>query len=361
MTQTSSAIILRQKASGIGILLIDCPGKANFLTRAVMSELGAVLDCIKDNPEMKALVVLSGKSDSFVLGADLHEIIKITSESQAYQMSKQGQEVLAKFASLGKPTVVGIHGQCLGGGLELALWCRYRIATTDPSTVLALPEIRLGIVPGLGGTQLLPRLIGAKAALEIVFSSEPISAAHAKDIGLVDELVCPDDFLPRLEAKAQSMVSAQQADSLGSCNGLTDLLASRAINLSPEKQATFFAMAERSVRIKTKGNYPAHTRVIQLMKDGLSQGLEIGLELEAKAFGELAVSDVARNLQVLFFSTEYAKRGATLLSRKTGQTPALMPGCIEEFGGGLHARQTDLKDPTLKGGVSAERDSAVAT
>src|SRR3990167_3168701 len=95
MTQTPSAIILRKKASGVGILLIDCPGKANFLKRDVMHELGHVLDSVRTDPEIKALVVLSGKPDSFLLGADLHEIIKITSESHAYQMSRQGQEILA--------------------------------------------------------------------------------------------------------------------------------------------------------------------------------------------------------------------------------------------------------------------------
>ncbi|HEY9871395.1 MAG TPA: 3-hydroxyacyl-CoA dehydrogenase NAD-binding domain-containing protein [Candidatus Obscuribacterales bacterium] len=296
-------IILKKKASGVAFLMIDCPGRVNLLTASVMSEMEDALEQVAGDPDVKAVCLVSGKSDTFISGADLHEIVNMRAQSEAYEMSRRGQAVLARLRRLRRPAVVGIHGSCLGGGLELALWCHRRIATDHPETVLGLPEVKLGLIPGLGGTQLLPRLVGLRTALELILSSEPVSARRAVEIGLVDDLVAPDHFMARLEKEALSLVAG----------GYDERAA--ADDLGPEKQKSLFAMMERSVRIKTKGQYPAPSRVLKVIRDGLSMPLEQALELEAAAFGELAAGEVSRNLIHLFFSSEFARQSAVSLAR----------------------------------------------
>jgi len=311
MPETKQLVTLKKKPSGVAVLLLDCPGRVNLLTAEVMYEFGRALDWVSQDASLRALVLVSGKPDTFLSGADLHEIIKVRDQEAAYQMSKQGQAVLNKLLTLGKPTVVGINGVCLGGGLELALCCSRRIATTDPRTLLGLPEVKLGLLPGLGGTQRLPRLIGLRAALELILSGDPIPAQRAREIGLVDELAHPDDLLTRLEQLALELVAGHS----GKAGGGDGEWSQQSGGPDP-KQGALFAMAERSVRIKTKGHYPAHTRVLDVMREGLTQGMAIGLEMEARAFGELSVSEVCRNLIFLFFSTEFAKQAAGALAER---------------------------------------------
>lgn len=287
----------------MAFLIIDCPGRVNLLTASLMSELQDALEQVAGDPDVKALCLVSGKPDTFISGADLHEIVNMRSRSEAYEMSRKGQAVLARLRRLGRPAVVGINGSCLGGGLELALWCHRRIATDHPDTVLGLPEVKLGLIPGLGGTQLLPRLIGLRAALELILSSEPVAVRRALEIGLVDELVYPEDLFPHLEKEALSLVAGRWDEPVD------------AEALEPDKQKSLFAMMERSIRIKTKGQYPAHTTVLQVIRDGLPMPLDKALELEAAAFGELAAGQVSRNLIQLFFSSEFARKLAVAQGR----------------------------------------------
>src|SRR5262249_17723510 len=155
----------------------------------VMDEFEDKLNKVAADDQMKAIVLLSGKPEMFISGADLHEISKFTTKEQAEAISRRGQKIFNFLAHYPKPTVVGIHGMCLGGGLELALCCDRRIATTDAATVIGLPETKLGFIPGLGGTQRLPRLIGLKEALEIILTADPVSPSRAKSMGIIDELV----------------------------------------------------------------------------------------------------------------------------------------------------------------------------
>lgn len=329
VTETLGRIILRKKKSGIATVLLDCPGKLNFVTTEVMLELSDVLDQVARDKEVRALALLSGKSDTFASGAELNEIIKFADRAAAYQMSRQGQSIFSKLANLGKPTVVGIHGICLGGGLELALSCDRRIATAHASTQLGLPEVKLGLIPGLGGTQRLPRLIGLKSSLEIMLSGEQMSSAGAKELGIVDELVSPDDLLQRAEKAALELAASDydrarvQQERAMSCEEKDGGL---------EKRKSLLAMMERSIRIRTKGQYPAPMRLIDVIRQGLLQGIEPGLQLEAETFADLAVSDVARNLIALFFSTELATRSAAGQVQRLGNDAVSSIGII---GGGV--------------------------
>lgn len=322
MIGTLQNVILRKNASGVATVLIDCPGKINSLTVEATRDLEQALADVESDPAVKAVIVVSGKPDNFVTGADLREISKLTDKETARSLSSRGQEILDKLASFKKPTVAGINGACLGGGLELTLACDRRIATTDEITVLGLPEVRLGIIPGMGGTQRLPRLIGLQAALELILTGEPISAARALEIGLVDELVDPDELLERCQASVKQLMDDESSRKLAADR--------KAGPRDPDgaKADKILATAERSTRIRTKGNYPAAVRVVEVIRNGLKNGIGPGQSLEAEVFADLAVTDVAKNLISLFFNTEFARQTAAVMSSRAQSRPVATAGVV---------------------------------
>jgi 3-hydroxyacyl-CoA dehydrogenase/enoyl-CoA hydratase/3-hydroxybutyryl-CoA epimerase len=309
-------VIIRKRSSGLAFMLLDAAGKHNLLSSNVIDEFAENIQIAKNDPEIKALAIISGKPDTFLSGADLHEIMKFTAAEQAEELSRRGQKIFNELANLGKPTVAAIHGVCLGGGLEMVLCCNRRIATDDPITLIGLPEVRLGFVPGLGGTQRLPRLVGVRNSLEIILTGEPVTARRAHEIGVVDILTTPDKLMEVAEREALSLLKSGEWQS-------PDVASPKfAAELTPEKMKSLFAMAERSVRIRTRGNYPAQTQVLEVMKVGLHQGIEQGLDLEARTFANLSVSEVSKNLVFLFFTTEFAKQSAIAAAAKE-DTPAV--------------------------------------
>jgi 3-hydroxyacyl-CoA dehydrogenase/enoyl-CoA hydratase/3-hydroxybutyryl-CoA epimerase len=308
-------ILIRKRGSGVAFMILDAGGKTNVLSSLVMDEFKEAIKAVDEDDSIKAVCIVSGKAESFITGADLHEIMKFTDAAQARELSARGQIVFNSLANLSKPTVVGINGVCLGGGLELALCCTERIATDVRETLIGLPETKLGFVPGLGGTQRLPRLIGVRNALEIILAGDPVSAARAHEMGIIDSLTTPDQLFDQVEAAALRLITQWQKEgrTKSDANSCKD-------ELPPEKLKSLFAMAERSVRIRTKGNYPAQTKVLEVMKLGLKEGLEAGLAMEANVFGELSVTDVSRNLVFLVFTSEFARQSAIATGNK-GNTP----------------------------------------
>lgn len=328
--ETRRQVHVSRRDSGVAFLLLDCPGKLNTLGTPVMRELVEALDLIGKDDSIKAIVIMSGKADNFVIGADLFEIRKLTSAEELHKLSRDGQLSLNRIACLDIPVVVAINGACLGGGLELALTGHWRIASDEPMTQLGLPETRLGIIPGLGGTQRLPRLVGLKAALGLVLSADPIGAEEAKQIGLVDEVVSSADLMEAAEKRAvalgndrtpvaKRMSSAREVLTPGAGAAGNESTPYCLPDVDAERAAKLFAMTERSIRIKTRGNYPAQTRVLEVMKLGIEKGIYAGLEAEAKAFGELAGSEVAANLIALFFATDFSRQSAASLAAKFDQ------------------------------------------
>ncbi len=148
----------------------------------------------------------SGKEGNFIVGADIAEIRGITDTATGEQLSRRGQAVLSKLESLPFPTVAAIHGPCMGGGLELALACAYRVISNDPKTALALPEVKLGIIPGFGGTQRLPRLVGLTNALDMILTGKSVYAKKAGKIGLADEVTYKEILLDRAKIMAKKAV-----------------------------------------------------------------------------------------------------------------------------------------------------------
>ena len=185
------------------VVTLDAPGeKVNTLGKAMMEELRGAHGRRGGRTRATAgIVIRSGKPDNFVAGADIKDFLTIQSALEGETLSRTGHALLDRLEALPMPVVVAIHGSCLGGGLEMALACRYRVASDDPKTVLGLPEVLLGLVPGAGGTQRLPRLIGLAASLDMILTGRSLKAARALKAGLVDE-VAPATVLLDVARKA---------------------------------------------------------------------------------------------------------------------------------------------------------------
>ena len=173
----------------IGYLQFDlADSKVNLLTAAVLLQLDKTLDEVASHANLKALVIHSAKKDCFIAGADIKEIEQIVEPDDGAAKAKAGQDVLNKIEDLSIPTFAVIDGVTLGGGCELALACHYRISTFNPKVAIGLPEVRLGFIPGFGGTYRLPRIVGLQQALKMITIGSPIDGAKALRCGLVDQL-----------------------------------------------------------------------------------------------------------------------------------------------------------------------------
>ena len=192
---------------GIATLTIDRP-PVNALSRQVMSELDAALDSLKNNPSVKVVIVTGGGSFAFVAGADVKEISAFSSGQEAADVAARGQAVIMKIQRLGKPVIAAINGVCLGGGNELAMACHLRVA--GDRTRFGQPEIVLGIMPGFGGTQRLPRLIGYTKAIELILTGDIITAQEAHRLGLVNQVVPQDQVMKAAKDLARKIASKGQ-------------------------------------------------------------------------------------------------------------------------------------------------------
>ena len=268
---------------------------ANTLNEPCMMELNAVLDELKDNIKPKGLIIRSGKSNGFIMGADISQFKNFTSPEQATQLIKKGQEVFNKLESLKFPTVAMIQGFCLGGGLELALACRYRIAEESSKTRLGLPEVKLGIQPGWGGTVRMPEQIGIMNAMDLILSGRLVQAKAAKKIGLVQEAV-PTRLIEKV-----AKYYALNAPTVKNPNAWQSLLEFPALRPMLGK----FLNKQLSKKI-SENHYPAPFRVV---KNWVANGIKrpVSLEVEAKSIGELFLTDTSKNLVRVFYLQEHLK------------------------------------------------------
>jgi 3-hydroxyacyl-CoA dehydrogenase/enoyl-CoA hydratase/3-hydroxybutyryl-CoA epimerase len=256
----------------------------------------------------EGLVIYSGKPDNFVAGADLEELLRLADPEDILEMLRRGHDLMERLAGLPFPTVAAIHGSCLGGGLELALACKRRVATEHPKTKLGLPEVQLGLIPGLGGTQRLPRLIGVPDALDLILTGKQVDARKARRLGLVDDTCHPSDLRTAAESVLRGKEEKKKAKPKPIAARAGDLLAR-----TPLGGPMVWEKARSGVMEKTKGQYPAPLVAIEIVKDGLKLPLRRALDLEAGAFSELVVSDTAKNLISIFFAkTEVEARAAKI-------------------------------------------------
>ena len=288
-------LVLEDGTGGVACLVLDDPAKkVNTLSTRAMEWLEGTLDEI-ESARPAGLVVVSGKPDGFVAGADIEELRGAADRDQVLALLARGHELMERLAALPFPTVAAIHGACLGGGLELALACRRRVATDHPKTRLGLPEVQLGLIPGLGGTQRLPRVVGVAAALDLILTGRPIDARKARRIGLVDTVCHPAVLRAAAIGLVRGVDGRRPARPLASRAG--DLLAR-----TPLGGKLVWERARARVLRETGGHYPAPLVALAVARDGLSLPLRRGLDVEAGAFAELVVAEPAKSLISIFFA-----------------------------------------------------------
>ena len=341
---------------GILVLSLDQPGeKVNTLSKGMMEEFLGLLADLERRQGLRGVVLRSGKADNFIAGADIRDFLGIRSGLEAETLSRAGQAVLDRLAALSIPVVAAIHGSCLGGGLELALACHYRIASDDAKTGLGLPEVMLGLIPGAGGTQRLPRLVGFRAGLDLILTGRTLKAKRALKLGLLDEVV-PAPILTSVARAAALALADGALKPRRRGLGWTERL------LKP----IIFRKAKASVLAKSGGHYPAPLAALEVIRQGSGSSLAAGLEGEAKGFGRLAVSDVSRALVSVFFATQEIKKHAGypdgVEAREVGKLGVLGAGLMgagiagAAAEAGVLVRLKDATEPALGRGLAYVRD-----
>ena len=311
---------------GVAVVTMDVAGEpVNKVTAGLRADFLRVFTQLANDSSVRAVVLVSAKPDTWIAGADIDEFLTLTSAAEAEALSTSGQELVAKLEGLSIPVVAAIHGACLGGGLETALACRYRIASDHPKTILAMPEVQLGLIPGAGGTQRLPRLVGLQRALDMILTGRTVRAKKAYQMGLVDELVHPgilmDIALDRARKLADGTLDVSRAPK---DRGATDAL----LENNPFGRAIVFKKARDGVLEKTHGNYPAPLAAIAAVQAGYEKGGDAGYREEARAFGELAASDVCKQLIFLFFATTALKKDPGVVSPAPDPLPVQTLGVL---------------------------------
>lgn len=318
-----SAFTLDVREDGIAILSMDVPGESmNTLKIEFAEQISEMLDQIERDRDIKGVVLVSGKEGSFVAGADISMLASCETAEDAETISKGGQDIFNRIENMKVPFVAAIHGPALGGGLELALACHYRVCTDSNKTQLGLPEVQLGLLPGSGGTQRLPRLIGIQQAMKMMLTGGPVRPKQARKYGIVDDVV-PHTVLVDVALKyAKKKIPHRAPPKLSLLN--------KALERTPFGRNFLFQQARKQTLGKTKGNYPAPEMIIDCLEVGANQGFKRGLAVEARNFGKLVMTPESEQLRNIFFAT-------TDMKKETG-VEGVEPGKLDKvgvLGGGL--------------------------
>ena len=300
----SSITVTRE--TNVAILTLDVPdAPVNTLSLALADELRVVFDTLERDSSINAAVLISGKSDNFIAGADIEQFLEFKTAEEAEQASYAGQKMLSRLERLRVPVVAAIHGACLGGGLETVLACAWRVATEHPKTVLGLPEVQLGLIPGTGGTQRLPRLVGLPDALDMILRGRNVRPKKALKMGLVDDVVHPAILRVVAVQRASEIAAGTKRRSTGRVDrGAEGLFIER----NKLGRSLVFKKARQSVMQQTHGQYPAPLAALDVVRLGYEQGEEAGFKEESRRFGQLAMTEVSRQLIFLFFATNSLKK-----------------------------------------------------
>lgn len=348
-------ILQTEVISNIAIVTLDTPGeKVNKLNEALIEEFSEFLDELESNDNLTGAVLLSGKENNFIAGADIEMFKSRETADELAELSWTGHKILLRVEQFPKPIVVGIHGSCMGGGTELALACHYRIVSDHSDTQIALPEVKLGLLPGMGGTQRLPRLIGLQKALPYLLTGKNMYSRQARKTGFADETIHQHG----LQDAGMSAVR-KLADNPGKHPDKRSL-AEKALEGNPLTRKVIFSQARKQTMGQTKGNYPAPFKIIDSIEYGFKHGFQKGIRNESKLFGELAVTPESRALVQLFFAMNKAKKNP--FEKKAREVKnigvlgaGLMGSGITEVSieDGMHVW---LKDQTLENAVKGESD-----
>lgn len=302
------AFQLHINSNGIARLTFDLKEeKVNKLSSPVMEEFSSILDELSVNASIKILILDSAKRDVFIAGADIKEIENIHKEKDAIDKIQKGHEIFHKLSNQPFPSIALIDGVCLGGGLELALACTYRIVTDHPKTSLGLPEVSLGILPAWGGTQRLPKLVGLIESLQMILTGKPISARKAWKIRLADAIFPREFKKQETEKFAYSCLEDQGRNAIlkrRQNSGIFSFL----LEKNPIGRRLVYEKTKRDLIKKTKGHYPAPLKALKTINETFSLDLEEGLEKEIHAFAKLSCTRISKNLIKLFFTGQELKK-----------------------------------------------------
>lgn len=307
------------RSGGVAWLRFDNPsGAVNILSEAALLELNDLLTELSSGGT-SGLVIYSGKSGQFIAGADIEEIEQLTHhpedpQGKAREGAQRMQAVFQRLSELSFPTVCAIDGTCLGGGLELALACDYRIATDHPSTKLGLPEVQLGLLPGAGGTQRLPRLIGLISAIDLITASKKVAARKAYKLGLVDAVVAPNQLLEIATECARSNGKSLKKGQRKRKKSLINLVMSLALQRNPFGRKLIMNKAQKAIDKQTKGFYPAPGMALKAIMEGYALPLNLGLAREAKYFAQLSMTSQSRSCIHLYHATQHIKKSPYIVS-----------------------------------------------
>ena len=285
----------------VGVIKMDKPdSEYNIISTDIVDEFNSVLDEIEKNTEIKAAVLISEKKD-FMAGADIKGFLKMK-PGEPKEAALTGHKLLLRIENLKKPFVSAIHGACMGGGTEISLACAGRIAAKDAKTMMGLPEVKLGLLPGMGGTQRLPKLVGIQAALDIMLTGKNIYASKARQIGLVDMIVDRPKLLIAAKKHALNIASGKfkRKD--------TRPFLSKVLESNSLTRNIIFKKAGEIVQRQTYGNYPAPFKIMESVKFGLSHTLDKGIENEVTLFEELFFTPQAKQLINIFLGMTSLKK-----------------------------------------------------
>ncbi len=320
---------------GVAVFTMDNP-PVNQLSQHFVEELVEAFREAYDDDEVKA-IVLTGSGKNFIAGADITQIKDVKTKKELLPRLKKNNEFMNAIETGPKPVIAAINGNCLGGGLEIAMACHYRIAAHGVN--LGQPEVQIGLIPGAGGTQRLPRLIGLRYALEMITTGKPIRAEMAHTRGLVDEVAAPDQLVDLAVKAAKRFISGEINIKLRTTRNRHDRLPSAA-----EKKG-MIEIAKAMTAAQAKG-YIAPFKAIDAFEKGLGYDIDADMETEAELFADCVVSDVAKNLINIFLNTRAAGR----LPRIEGLEPAKIKK-VGMLGGGVMG--SGIVNVLLKGGFDA--------
>ncbi len=336
----------------IGLLTFDTPDqKVNTLSQAVLVELGERISELEQRADLDGLLLQSGKPGQFIAGADLNELDALVQgpSEQLAQGLRAGHNLLDRISRLPFPTIALIDGNCLGGGTELALACDERIASDNVKTKIGLPEVKIGLIPGWGGTQRLPRLVGVQHAVDVICSGEPLTAAKAATLGLVFDVV-PHE---RMIDEARRLIEQTDDEQWEAKRQHR----AAAMGCSEDQLKLAFAAAEAYVRGKPQDHYPAPFAAIEAIREGVNLPLDEGLQVELKIALEVIGTPIAANRIGVFFKSNYVARNPGIDLRRVEARDVERVGVLGAglMGAGIAAAHARSGIPTVIVDVDDER------
>ncbi|CAH2245426.1 trifunctional enzyme subunit alpha, mitochondrial isoform X2 [Pelobates cultripes] len=366
---TTSSVLSRTHVNyelkeDVAVVHFNTPNsKVNTLSEQLQSEFNDVMNEIWANDAVKSAVLISSKPGCFIAGADINMIEACKTPQEITRLSQEGQKMFEKLEKSPKPIVAAINGSCLGGGLEVAIACQYRVATKDKKTVLGTPEVLLGLLPGAGGTQRLPKMVGLPTAFDMMLTGRNIRADKARKMGLVDQLV--DPLGPGLKSPEEGTIEYLEEVAVEYARGIANKKISLKKDKGLIKKITDYVMSvpfvrqqiyntvEKKVKKQTKGLYPAPLKIIEVVKTGLEQGSDAGYLAESQKFGELGMTSESKALIGLYHGQVLCKKNKFGAPQKEVAKLAILGAGL--MGAGIAQVSVDkglntiLKDTTVEG------------